>query len=70
MFSVFWCLTKNCRGRKAGASARGLPHEHWVWELNPEPYIPPEVDRIWDIWGSYDSIPKTIFYLLKGDYRP
>ena len=31
-------------------------------------YSPPEVDRIWGIWGSYYDIPKTIFYLLKGDY--
>ena len=25
----------------------------------------PEVDRIWDIWGSYYHIPKAIFYQLK-----
>ena len=25
--------------------------------------------RIWSRWGSYDNIPKAIFYLLKGDYR-
>ena len=35
---------------------------------NPKPYSPPKVDRIWGIWGSYYNIPKTIFYLLKGDY--
>ena len=29
---------------------------------------PPQVDRIWGIWGSYYNIPKAIFYLLKGDY--
>ena len=29
-------------------------------------YSPPEVDRIWGIWGSYYSVPKAIFYLLKG----
>ena len=29
---------------------------------------PPEVDRIWGIWGSYYNIPKTVFYLIKGDY--
>ena len=23
--------------------------------------------RIWGIWGSYYTIPKAIFYLLKGD---
>ena len=28
------------------------------------------VDRIWGIWGSDYNIPKTIFYLHKGDYRP
>ena len=32
-------------------------------------YSPPEVNRIWDIWGSYDNIPKAVFSLLKGDYR-
>ena len=34
-----------------------------------EGYSPPEVDRIWGIWGSYSNIPKGIFYLLKGNYR-
>ena len=33
-------------------------------------YSPPEVDRIWGIWGSYSNIPKAILYLLKGDYKP
>ena len=32
-------------------------------------YNPPQVDRIWGIWGSGYNIPKAIFYLLKGDYR-
>ena len=32
-------------------------------------YSPPEVDRIWGIWGSYYNILKAIFYLLKGDYK-
>ena len=32
-------------------------------------YNPPEVDRIWGIWGSLYNIPKAIFYLLNGDYR-
>ena len=30
-------------------------------------YLPettPEVDRTWCIWGSYDNIPRAIFYLL------
>ena len=31
--------------------------------------VPPQVDRIWVIWGSYYNIPKAIFYLLKGDYN-
>ena len=26
--------------------------------------------RIWGIGGSYYKIPKAIFYLLKGDYKP
>ena len=26
--------------------------------------------RIWGIWGSYYHIPKAIFYLLQGDYKP
>ena len=29
-----------------------------------------EIDRIWGICGSYYTIPKTIFYLLKSDYKP
>ena len=33
-------------------------------------YGPPEVDRIWRIWGSYSNIPKAMSYLLKGDYNP
>ena len=33
-------------------------------------YSPPEVDRIWGMWGSYDNVPKAIFYLLKGSYKP
>ena len=37
----------------AGVGAKGTPY----------------VDRIWGIWGSYYNIPKTIFNLLKGDYR-
>ena len=32
-------------------------------------YSPPEVDRIWGIWGSYCNIPKAMFYLLKVDYK-
>ena len=32
-------------------------------------YSPPEVDRMWGIWGSCYNTPKAIFYLLKGDYR-
>ena len=32
--------------------------------------VPPEVDRIWDIWGSYSHLPKALFYLLKGNYKP
>ena len=31
-------------------------------------YIPPEVDRMWGIWGSYYICPKP-HYLLKGDYK-
>ena len=32
-------------------------------------YSPPSVDRIWGIWGSYYTIPKAIFDLLKWDYK-
>ena len=32
--------------------------------------VPLKVDRIWGMWGSYLSIPKGIFYLLKRDYKP
>ena len=28
------------------------------------------MDRIWGVWGSYYSIPKAVFYLLKGHYTP
>ena len=36
--------------------------------LNPIPYSPPYVDRIW-LWAYYNNIPLyPIFYLLKGDY--
>ena len=31
-------------------------------------FCSPQVDGIWGIWGSYHNIPKTRFYLLKGDY--
>ena len=31
-------------------------------------YSPPQVDRIWGIWGSYSNIPEAILYLLQGDY--
>ena len=37
--------------------------------LAPKPYSPPEVERIWGMWGSYYNIPKPIFYLLKGDHK-
>ena len=32
-------------------------------------YSPPEVDRIWGIWGPYYHIPKVISYLLTGDFN-
>ena len=42
-----------------------------IWLHNKNPYLwiysPPQT-RAWDIWGSYHSIPKAVFYLLKGDY--
>ena len=45
-----------------------------VEALNPDPkhtnlkaQSPPQVDRIWGIWGSYYNIPKALFY--KGDYK-
>ena len=42
---------------------RGVNSFGFVWY-----YSPPEVDRIWGIWGSYYKKPKAIFYLLQGDY--
>ena len=27
-------------------------------------------DRTCGTWGSYDKIPKAIFYLFNGDYNP
>ena len=30
-------------------------------------YSPPQVDRIWGIWGSYYTVPKAKFDLLNGD---
>ena len=36
--------------------------------LNPEPYSPPQVARIW-LWVYHQKIPLyPIFYLRKGDY--
>ena len=32
-------------------------------------YSPPQVDRVWGIWGLYSDLPEAIFHLLKGDYR-
>ena len=29
-------------------------------------YSPPQVDRMWGIWGSYDNVTK---HQLKGDYK-
>ena len=37
----------------------------WVLVL----YSPPQVGKIWGIWGSYYGIPEATFYLLKADYR-
>ena len=30
----------------------------------------PEIDRLWDLGGSYHKIPKAIVYLLHGDSHP
>ena len=30
--------------------------------------VPPEVDRVRGIWGSYYNVPEAIFYLLNGGY--
>ena len=43
-----------------------IPGERNVAQLRNVSYSTPQVDRIWGIWGSYYSIPKAIFYLLKG----
>ena len=29
-------------------------------------YGPPLLDRIWGIWGSSSTIPKAMFYVLRG----
>ena len=34
----------------------------------PIAYSPPQVGRLWGMWGPYYNIPKAISYLLKGDY--
>ena len=38
-------------------------------KLHPEPYSPPQVDRIWGVWGSHYNIPKARLDLLKEDYN-
>ena len=43
----------------SGLTLRGLR----CWAFSP-----PQVDRLWGIWGSYYDIPKAIVYLLKGGY--
>ena len=47
------------------------PHKRTIvfWGLYWGPPIR-EITRQWGIWGSYYKIPKSIFYLLKGDYNP
>ena len=47
-----------------GANLKALTASLLPWELKV--FCPPEVDRLWGIWGSYYNIPKAIFYLLKG----
>ena len=45
-----------------------IPCAVWVLRILALPHSPPQVDRMWDIWGSYYNIDEAIFYLLKGDY--
>ena len=47
-------------------SVKGLG---FLSEFQENLYSPPEVHRIWGIWGSYYTIPKAIFYILKGGYK-
>ena len=54
-----FCLLEKVEGKVLGQHRRNPNHK---------PYSPPEVDRIWGIWGSCYNIPKAIFYLLKKDY--
>ena len=56
--------SRNARWRKISRSTVVS-----VLNISTQCYSPPEVDRIWGIWGSYYNIPKAIFYLPKGDYR-
>ena len=57
---------------QAEASAKSFETKDFdvkLWGLGSKVDSPPEVDRIWGIWGSYDRVPKAIFimfYLLKG----
>ena len=59
------------RGSCAGVErARRLLFERISFRchVSRRTYSPPQVDRIWGIWGSYYNLPKAIFYLLKGEY--
>ena len=42
--------------------------ENGNYYLGVRVYSPPEVDRIWGIWGTYFHIAKAILYRLKGHY--
>ena len=55
----------------AARARRHCPADRSRSRSAPATYSPPmsPLSRIWGIWGSYYNIPKTIFYLLKGDYN-
>ena len=58
----FGVADESHRRLAAFATAAAAPGSEFFW------FRVFEVDRMWLIWGS-DSIPKAIFYLLKGDHR-
>ena len=49
----------------------GCENKGFKWrEAYRSSYMFLHIDRIWDIWGPYDNLPKAIFYLLRGTIIP
>ena len=62
---ILFCLHASCMGACSG------PAKHARCLLiSFRDYGPPKVDRIGGIWGSQYNMPKAIFYLREGDYKP